>query len=122
MANAYQITVETAMIGKNKKKRLERTASIGEILEGLLKRKRGKAAPAMAQIQLWEKWDTAVGPTIAKQAWPLNFKNGILFVGACNPAWVFELQYQRHQLMERLNNAVGRKIVANIIIKRAKRD
>lgn len=111
------------MTGTRKKKRLERTASIGEILQGILEKRRGRqAAPAMTQMQIWEKWDDAVGAAIAKQAWPLNFKNGVLFVGVSNHAWVVELQYQKHRLQEKINKAVGRNLVAEIVIKRAKRD
>lgn len=106
----------------SKRKRLERTASIGEILQNIMQQKTGKRAPAIRQIALWENWDKAVGPSIAKQAWPLSFRAGTLFVGTANPSWLVELQYRKHMLIEKLNQAVGRELVKDIIIRRAKRD
>ena len=106
----------------SKKKRLQRTASLGEILQGIMNRQHGRAAPALKQISIWEKWDDAVGPAIAKQAWPLNFKAGVLFVGTSNPAWALELQYLKHKMQENLNRAVGKNLIKEIVIKRAKRE
>lgn len=110
------------MAGTSKKKRLEKTVSLGEIIGEILNRRNSRAAPALRHVQIWEHWEKMVGSNIAKQAWPLNFKSGVLFVGTSNRAWIVELQYQKHRLVEKINQELGRNIVKDIMIRRAKRD
>jgi hypothetical protein len=50
-----------------------------------------------------EAWEAAVGPEIARNAWPARFqRDGTLIVHASDAIWAFELQQQAANIQERL--------------------
>jgi len=60
------------------------------------------AAPGLALLV--EAWPVAVGPEIARNAWPARIgRDGTLYVNTSSSAWAFELG----QLEERMRTALG---------------
>jgi hypothetical protein len=50
-----------------------------------------------------EAWEAAVGPEIARNAWPARFqRDGTLIVHTADAIWSFELQQQAARIQERL--------------------
>ena len=50
-----------------------------------------------------EAWEAAVGPEIARNAWPARFqRDGTLIVHASDAIWAYELQNQAQRMRERL--------------------
>jgi hypothetical protein len=50
-----------------------------------------------------EAWEAAVGPEIARNAWPARFqRDGTLIVHTADAIWAFELQNQAQRMRERL--------------------
>jgi hypothetical protein len=70
-------------------------------LEGLEKRWRQEGALA----GLWQAWPTIAGPQLAPHCRPLQWRAGILTVGARPGPWLQALQYNRHQLLGALRGA-----------------
>jgi hypothetical protein len=48
-------------------------------------------------------WEAAVGPEIARNAWPARFqRDGTLIVHTSDAIWAYELQHQAQRIQERL--------------------
>jgi hypothetical protein len=59
-------------------------------------------------------WPQAVGPRIAGSTTPSMFSRGVLTVRAHTASWQQELTYLKSELVTRLNDALGRKVVTEI--------
>jgi len=59
-----------------------------------------------------EAWEAAVGPEIARNAWPARFqRDGTLIVHTKDAVWGFELQHQAERIRERLPDKPPLKFV-----------
>jgi predicted nucleic acid-binding Zn ribbon protein len=79
--------------------------SLKDIISGLLNDPALPFNPADARI--WEVWDKAVGPAIAKHARPSWIRKGILRVEVSEPIWLQELKFAAETIKEKLNNQLG---------------
>ncbi|MBF0137710.1 MAG: DUF721 domain-containing protein [Magnetococcus sp. DMHC-1] len=52
--------------------------------------------------RLWREWVTAVGPQLAQHTEPLRLSDGTLTIRVDSPAWKNELEFIKHELLERL--------------------
>ncbi len=59
-------------------------------------------------------WDTVVGKEISNQTEPFKVVKGILFVKVKDNVWRNELQFFKNEIIEKLNNKIGKKIVKDI--------
>jgi predicted nucleic acid-binding Zn ribbon protein len=59
-------------------------------------------------------WDDIVGEHIAKAAVPVRIQQGVLVVRVKTSAWRNELTLQKKMLIERLNAALGERVVKDI--------
>ncbi|MDJ0876840.1 MAG: DUF721 domain-containing protein [Desulfobacterales bacterium] len=66
---------------------------------------------------LWQVWDRAVGPAIARNARPAAFKQRLLIVHVSSSVWLQELHFQKGTLIERVNKEAGSTIVDDIQFK-----
>lgn len=64
--------------------------------------------------RIWRVWDTAVGPTIARNARPSWIRDGRLRVRVSGPIWLQELEFAAETIRDRLNEALGRRAVERI--------
>jgi hypothetical protein len=59
-------------------------------------------------VKLVEAWPAAVGPTIARNAWPARIaRDGTLHVATSSSAWAFELGQLQEEILRRLRAATG---------------
>jgi predicted nucleic acid-binding Zn ribbon protein len=66
------------------------------------------------QMQLVNHWPTVVGDMVAEHTSVAGFYRGRLTIETDSPAMGHALLVQRHDIMERLNAAIGLPIVADI--------
>ena len=66
---------------------------------------------------VWGFWDQVVGETLARNAQPEAFKQRILLVHVSSSAWLQELHFMKNELIERLNQAAGARVVEDIQLK-----
>jgi predicted nucleic acid-binding Zn ribbon protein len=59
-------------------------------------------------------WEALVGEQIAKVAKPQRVENGVLFVSVASAPWRAELTMRRREIVERINTAIGKKVVLDI--------
>jgi hypothetical protein len=64
--------------------------------------------PNSAMSETVEAWPGAVGPEIARNAWPARFqRDGTLVVHASSAAWAFELGHLERDILGRLRERLG---------------
>lgn len=97
------------------KKKSAAAAHIGEVLGGLLKRLRPEATEGM--LRIGQVWDRVVEPETARNARPAAFKGSILLVHVTASVWIQHLQFQRKELISRLNADFGKTVVTDIRFK-----
>jgi len=64
---------------------------------------RGGSRDALPLAAVTSAWPTAVGETVARQAWPLRIgRDGTLHVATSSSTWAFELDRLAPEILERL--------------------
>ena len=77
-------------------------------LAGDVARELARFGPAAGMVKIVEAWPGAVGPTIARNAWPARIaRDGTLHVATSSSAWAFELGQLQEDVLRRLRSAVG---------------
>lgn len=88
---------------------------IGDILKEFFERP--YVARRIAQGSLPDYWREIVGERIADLTHECRFDNGILYIGISSGVARQEIFYRRDELMMRLNERAGQKIVNAIIVR-----
>jgi len=66
------------------------------------------------QYQIWEVWDSVVGEHIARQAQPYQIRNMILWITVSSSTWMQQLEFMKQQIIDRLNERIGEKVIKDI--------
>jgi predicted nucleic acid-binding Zn ribbon protein len=66
---------------------------------------------------VWDFWDRVVGETLARNAQPAAFKQRILMVHVSSSVWMQELHFMKKELIVKLNQAAGDRVVEDIQFK-----
>lgn len=96
---------------KPPRKNLQPT-KIGDLLKGFFSEKMPKQLGD--ETAVFGAWPKAVGNDVSRQAVPVSFKNGILFVETKHPIWTTELTSKRHLIQRKLNEAIGKNLIREI--------
>jgi predicted nucleic acid-binding Zn ribbon protein len=76
-----------------------------------VKRELGRFGPASGMAPLVEAWPGAVGPEIARNAWPARIaRDGTLHVHTQDSIWAFELTTRAEEIRSRLGNVAPRRL------------
>jgi predicted nucleic acid-binding Zn ribbon protein len=59
-------------------------------------------------------WLKAVGKEIKKQTVANRIEKGVLFVAVSNPVWINELKYLKLNIIQKLNQLIGKKVIKDI--------
>ena len=70
--------------------------------------------------QLSVLWPKLVGPTVAKIAYPAQFRSGTLFIDVTDSVWMQELKFQEAELIGRLNETLGEALVRRLFFQLAR--
>ena len=89
--------------------------SIGDALKDFLKGSKLKGSIQALQIQ--EAWENIMGKTIAKYTDKIEIVNATLFITSTVAPLKNELLYQKKKIIERVNEALGEKIIKEVVIK-----
>ena len=66
------------------------------------------------QQQAVSLWPTAVGKKIAEKAIIQDVKHGVLIVRVDSPIWAQELQFQKKEVLFKINKTLGKKTIKDI--------
>ncbi len=88
---------------------------LAAVLERVLKAPDKKLDPEIDRI--FSVWDQCVGMDIAEEAQPDSYKNGMLMVKVSSAPWSQQLEFEKIMIMDRLNQALGKRLVSGIRFK-----
>lgn len=88
---------------------------IRNIIDDVLKPYR--SIPDFELKNVWGLWDEAVGNTIAQNARPAAFRGKLLIVHVSSSTWIHQLQFLKHDMIAKLNAALGKPLIAEIKFK-----
>ena len=89
--------------------------SIQEAMQQFLKHSRLKHGIQAVQIE--ELWEGIMGKTIAKYTDKIQIIGSTLYVTSTVAALKNELLYQKEKIIERVNAALGEKIIKEVVVK-----
>jgi len=88
---------------------------LGKLIQGIMGRH--DLERSMRQRAALSVWPEVVGADIARNAWPLEVRGGVMRVGASNHAWAQTLHLMRTQILEALNERVGEDILRDLQVR-----
>ncbi len=89
--------------------------SIGDAIKEFLKGSKLKGSIQAIQVQ--EAWEKIMGKTIAKYTDKIEIINSTLFIWSTVAPLKNELLYQKAKIIERVNEALGEKVIKDVVIK-----
>lgn len=89
--------------------------SLGDALAQFLKKSRLQSG--IQALQITEIWEKLMGKTIANYTEHIQIHQGKLFIHTSVAPLKSELIYQKEKIKERVNEALGEKIINEVIVK-----
>ena len=88
---------------------------IGDAIKGFLNK--SQLRNGIRAVQIEEIWEQLMGKTISKYTDKIQIINQKLFIHTSVGPLKNELMYQKQQIIDRVNEAFGEKVVTEVIIK-----
>ena len=98
-----------------KRKNNKEFTPVGSLIEDILSNMRPESDKQMMGV--WKVWSRIVGEKTAANAQPEAFKGGLLIVNVAGSVWAQQLQFQKNDLIRKLNTAMGSELVEDIRFK-----
>jgi len=89
--------------------------SLGDAMKAFLEKSRLKSGIKALQIE--QVWAEVMGKTIAKYTDKLEIVKQTLFIHTSVAPLKNELLYQKEKIIERVNEAMGEKVITHVVIK-----
>ncbi len=89
--------------------------SLQDAIKQFLQKSRLKTGIQAVRIE--EVWEEVMGKTIAKYTDKIQIINSTLFITTSVAPLKNELLYQKEQIIERVNEALGEKTIKDVVIK-----
>ena len=89
--------------------------SIGDALKDFLKKSKLKSGVQAMQVQ--DAWEKIMGKTIANYTDKIEIINTTLFISTSVAPLKNELIYQKAKIIERVNEALGERVIKEVVIK-----
>jgi len=86
-----------------------------DAIQQFLKQSRLKSG--MQALRIEEIWEQIMGKTIAKYTDKIEIINQTLFINTAVGPLKNELLYQKDKIIERVNEALGEKVITEVVIK-----
>ncbi|GFE57784.1 DciA family protein [Geobacter sp. AOG1] len=103
------------MAADEKRRRMPRPLAVADLIGTAL---HGKPAEKRLQEgKIWLVWEEVVGPTIAAQARPTGFRDGVLTVTVASSPWMQQLTFLKRDITARLNARLGCDLVTDIYLR-----
>jgi hypothetical protein len=89
--------------------------SVGDAIKQFLNQSRIKGSIQALQIE--EIWEEIMGKTIAKYTDKIQIHGQTLYINTSMAPLKQELLYQKDKIIQRVNEALGEKIIKEVVIK-----
>jgi len=100
---------------EKKKSEKSQVLPIGRILPDVLDKCRQEKAADLTVVG--EIWRTVVEAAVTENTQPAAFKGQLLLVHVSSSVWLHQLQFVKQDLIDKVNAAAGRHLVADITFK-----
>jgi hypothetical protein len=90
----------------------DRASDLSHLLQTVLRR--AEASYPDRAHRVWEVWEEAVGPELAKRSAPLSLRRGRLVVAVTTAPWMQQLSFLRETIRDSLNRALGHDLVREV--------
>ena len=97
------------------RKKMNKPAQLGSVLQDAIKTARVDAN--LDACRLWQEWNTVVGEAISQNARPEAIKGKLLLVNVSSAPWMQQLQFLKTELLQKLNESMGKDAVEDIRFK-----
>ncbi len=87
---------------------------IGDALKGFVRK--SQLRNGIRAVQIEEIWEHLMGKTIARYTDKIQIINQKLFISTAVGPLKNELLYQKNQIIDRVNEAFGEKVISEVII------
>jgi hypothetical protein len=88
--------------------------NMSDALKGFINK--SKLRNGIRAVQIEEVWEQLMGKTIAKYTDKIEIINQTLFIRTHVGPLKNELLYQKPQIIQRINEAFGEKVIAQVVI------
>ena len=88
--------------------------SLGNAMKGFINK--SKLKNGIRALQIEEVWEQIMGKTIAKYTAKIEIINYTLFIRTNVGPLKNELMFQKNQIIERINEAFGEKVITQVVI------
>ncbi len=88
--------------------------SIGDALKNMISKSNLRSGVRAVQIE--EVWENLMGKTIAKYTDKIKIVNQTLFISTNVGPLKNELMYQKIQIIQRVNEAFGEKVISHVVV------
>ena len=88
--------------------------SMGDAFKRFLKQSRLKGSIQALQIE--DVWENLMGKTIAKYTDKINIHGTTLYISTAVAPLKQELLYQKEKIIQRVNEALGEKVISEVVI------
>ncbi|HEY9340524.1 MAG TPA: DUF721 domain-containing protein [Hanamia sp.] len=89
--------------------------SLGDAIKEFLKKSKLKSGVQALQIE--DAWEKIMGKTIANYTDKIQIINSTLFISTSVAPLKSELNYQKEKIIQRVNEALGEKVIHEVVIK-----
>jgi len=89
--------------------------SLAEALKQFLNQSKLKGS--MQAFQIEDAWEKIMGKTIARYTDKIEIRGNTLYISTSVAPLKQELLYQKEKIIERVNEALGEKVVKEVVIK-----
>lgn len=89
--------------------------SLGDAIKQFLRNSKLKGG--LQALEIEQVWEKIMGKTISKYTEKLEIINGTLFITSPVAQLKTELHYQKDKIIERVNEALGEKVIRQVIIR-----
>jgi predicted nucleic acid-binding Zn ribbon protein len=97
------------------KRKNKKLIHIGNILGTVLKTQ--IQGSDLKLTKLWDIWEETVGQTIAQNAKVSAFKEKLLIVEVSDSTWLYQLQFLKEEMKQKINQALGKDAIEEIKFK-----
>lgn len=96
-------------------KRKSNQQSLGEVIKDYLRESGWQQK--LDEVKIISEWDKTLGPSLAKYTEEVFISNKKLHIRLSSATLRQELSYQKTALLKELNDAVGRTVIVEIVLK-----
>ena len=109
-----------AICGKKFAKQIPYFCGMGEIsLQDAIKQflQKSRLKSGIQALRIEDVWEEVMGKTVAKYTDKIQIINATLFITTTVAPLKNELLYQKEKIIERVNEALGEKVIKEVVIK-----